>query len=318
MNKKKNLAEIYLNRNLGDPIFEKAKEVEESCNKSLKKEINKLYWNSYSDFKSLLGMMNKYYDKGFTLTDYYVNICSMFGKGNLEDGIKIFNDTLTLVAEDLFKRLYKYADVTITEIKHIIIVQTLYKTYLGFLFEEYIKELLESEEIFNVEQSESLDRIYKIDLLISLKEQKYSKYAVGLQLKSYTFETIYRKYKQKYLDGNNKAVNKEICKDVVYLLHNNKSEPLKGIRILQNKEHIFNGETVRIFGDDWEVAEGEELINELLKLIFEWYNEENKKDISLSLQFTADLLDNNEEDFEEFKKSIYKTEKSLLRTAIQK
>lgn len=240
MNKRNNLAEIYLNRNVGDPIFENAKEIDENCDKALQKEVNKIYWNTHNDFKRLLGIMSKYYDKGFTLSDYYTNILSTIGRGDIEKGGEMFDSILNDVAKDITERITVYADVEVKAVKHIIIVQTLYKPYLGFLFEEYIRELLENEGIFNIEYSEELDNKYKIDLLIYPKAQQYSDYAVGLQLKSYTFEKTFRKYKEKYWIGNVNAIERGLCKDVRYLLHNDNAELLKGIRILQNNEQICN------------------------------------------------------------------------------
>lgn len=321
MNKRNNLAEIYLNRNVGDPIFENAKEIDENCDKALQKEVNKIYWNTHNDFKRLLGIMSKYYDKGFTLSDYYTNILSTIGRGDIEKGGEMFDSILNDVAKDITERITVYADVEVKAVKHIIIVQTLYKPYLGFLFEEYIRELLENEGIFNIEYSEELDNKYKIDLLIYPKAQQYSDYAVGLQLKSYTFEKTFRKYKEKYWIGNVNAIERGLCKDVRYLLHNDNAELLKGIRILQNNEQICNSESVRMFAEEFTVADEREFIDELLKIIQQCYNKEhnNNKENGTMIEFFESFSRyKREKDFEKFKESIYKTEKGLPSTPIDK
>ena len=315
----KNLVEIYLFRNGGDPIFERAKKVNESCDKALQKEVNNIYWNDYKEFIKNLGYLKNYYKKGDTFREFSVDVLRQLGKGNVEEGTKIFNKTIKDMAKAMVEKITTYAEVEPKEVRNIIVVNTLYKPYMGFLFEEYIEELLQREGVFNIEESKELDDKYKIDLLVNIKS--YEQYKIGLQLKSYTFETIYRTYKEEYLKGNKKAINEGICRDVFYLLHSDNAELLKAIKILNSKESICNTENIRLFDEPFTVVtEEENLIDELLKVVFELYNKDNKKDdnsiFSFFKKYSEEGKREKEQNFIDFKEKLYKTEKSLLSTPI--
>lgn len=314
MIEKQSLIKIYLDRNKNDLIFNTAKEVDKHSDKLLKDEIRKIYSNNYSRFKTVLGYMKRYYVDGNTFTDFYTNIINNFGSGDIVKGEEKFNELINVVADEVTEKITTYADVEVKEVRNIIIVLMILKPYFGFLFEEYIRELLDNEGIFNIESSEELDNKYKIDLLIYPKAEKYLDCKIGLQLKSYTFEKIFRKYKEKYWIGNINAIGKGICKDVRYLLHNDNAELLKGIRILQNNEQICNSESVRMFAEEFTVADKREFIDELLKIIQQCYNKEhnNNKENGTMIEFFESFSRyKREKDFEEFKESIYKTEKGL-------
>ena len=298
MIEKQSLIKIYLDRNKNDLIFNTAKEVDKHSDKLLKDEIRKIYSNNYSRFKSTLGYMKRYYVDGNTFTDFYTNILNNFGRGDIKKGEEKFNELINVVANEVTEKITTYADVEVKEVRNIIIVLMMWKPYLGFLFEETIKAIFENENIFNVETSIKLDSEHKIDLLISLKDEKYNDYKIGLQLKSNTYELISSYYKREHLKANIRAINRDICKDVYYLLHKDTDINIITAKdfYLHNKTSICNSRISTRKEEDYKILEHEEeLIKELLNIILECYNSDNETDL----------------DFEEFKESIYKTEKGL-------
>lgn len=260
------------------PFFNRALEINSKLDSKLKKDVNKIFYNNNNLLLKLLGIMKQYYTENCTLEDYYYNICTKIGKGDKEKGKRIFNNNIEKNANKIHKQLNIY---TYTDVQNALLMQILLKSYLGFAFEQIIKNILIANN-FVIEQSEMLDNTYKIDLLVSYNIEYLKHIKIGLQLKSLSYVDISKYYKQKHLQSFNLATEDSICKDVYYLLHDDNIQlisynlyvenELRHINLLLSKESICNNSNLTLLGEVVEVIKGEEiLVKELLKKIYYIY-----------------------------------------------
>ena len=185
MNNKESLLKTFLVKIKEDILFIRSKEVDKSLSKQLKRDVLKIFYNNNNLLLKHLGILKQYYTENCTLLDYYYNICKSFSKLNDKDeGKKLFLKMIDNISRDIHKKIddtYK-----IDDIKKALVLQLTYRTYIGFAFEQIIKNILIANN-FVIEQSEMLDNTYKIDLLVSYNIEYLKHIKVGLQLKSLSY-----------------------------------------------------------------------------------------------------------------------------------
>lgn len=252
------------------PFFNRALEINSKLDSKLKKDVNKIFYNNNNLLLKLLGMMKQYYTENCTLEEYYYNICYKIGKENKEKGQQIFRNNIEINADNIHKKLnntYK-----IENIRSALLMQILLKPYLGFVFEQIIKNTLIANN-FVIEQSEILDNTYCIDLLVSYNIEYLKHIKVGLQLKSLSYIEINSRYKQKHQGANNCAIRNNICEEVYYLMHDDNIELISCNDILICKESICNNLITSYLNET--INDEELLIKELLKKIYYVYIQQN-------------------------------------------
>lgn len=252
------------------PFFNRALEINSKLDSKLKKDVNKIFYNNNNLLLKLLGMMKQYYTENCTLEEYYYNICYKIGKENKEKGQQIFRNNIEINADNIHKKLnntYK-----IENIRSALLMQILLKPYLGFVFEQIIKNTLIANN-FVIEQSETLDNTYCIDLLVSYNIEYLKHIKVGLQLKSLSYIEINSRYKQKHQGANNCAIRNNICEEVYYLMHDDNIELISCNDILICKESICNNLITSYLNET--INDEELLIKELLKKIYYVYIQQN-------------------------------------------
>lgn len=261
MQNNNNTITTYLEiRNKEDTIYQRLKNIENTTDIKLQKKITYIY-NNKTKIKKLLGMLNKYYKDGYTLTDYYLNIATILGGGDIEKGKNIFNDNLNKIATEHMDILGEEH----TTVKHLMLVQILYKSYIGFCYEDIIREIIHDTNLFNINTSSELDIKSKIDILVNLKEEQYKHIRIGLQLKALTYKDISTTYKREHIKGNISAIKGNICAEVKYLLHNKDGNIIQiGTNILQNKEDICNNVNM---DREITIVTAEQFIKELIEII---------------------------------------------------
>ena len=90
--------------------------------------------------------------------------------------------------------------------------------FIGYAFEQKIRDIISSDERFKIRRSETLDNTYAIDMQI---HDKITNKVIALQLKSQTFLSLNVNKRSAYYYKNGQAIAHELCKDVYYVFHNN-------------------------------------------------------------------------------------------------
>lgn len=271
MNNKESLLKTFLVKIKEDILFIRSKEVDKSLSKQLKRDVLKIFYNNNNLLLKHLGIMKQYYTENCTLLDYYYNICKSFSKSaDKDDGKKLFLKMIDNISRDIHKKIDNTYEID--DIKKALVLQIIYRTYLGFVFEELIKNILISNN-FIVEHNESLDNTYKIDLLVSYNIEYLKHIKVGLQLKSLSYIEINSRYKQKHQGANNCAIRNNICEEVYYLMHDDNIELISCNDILICKESICNNLITSYLNET--INDEELLIKELLKKIYYVYIQQN-------------------------------------------
>lgn len=93
-----------------------------------------------------------------------------------------------------------------------------YHPYVGYAFEQKIRDIISSDERFKIHRSEILDNKYAIDVQV---RDKISNKVIGLQLKSQTFLNLNVGKRSAYYYKNGQSIIDRFCNDVYYVFHNN-------------------------------------------------------------------------------------------------
>ena len=93
-----------------------------------------------------------------------------------------------------------------------------YHPYIGYAFEQKIRNIISSKERFEIHRSEILDNKYAIDVQI---HDKITNKVIGLQLKSQTFLNLNVGKRSAYYYKNGQSIIDRFCNDVYYVFHNN-------------------------------------------------------------------------------------------------
>lgn len=93
-----------------------------------------------------------------------------------------------------------------------------FTTYLGYAFEQRIRDIIKSDSRFDIYRSSTLDNTYAIDMQV---HDKITNRVIALQLKSQTFLNLNVNTRSNYYYKNGQAINHKFCEDVYYIFHNN-------------------------------------------------------------------------------------------------
>ena len=93
-----------------------------------------------------------------------------------------------------------------------------FTTYLGYAFEQRIRDIIKSDSRFDIYRSSTLDNTYAIDMQV---HDKITNRVIALQLKSQTFLNLNVNTRSNYYYKNGQAINHKFCEDVYYVFHNN-------------------------------------------------------------------------------------------------
>lgn len=93
-----------------------------------------------------------------------------------------------------------------------------FTTYLGYAFEQRIRDIIKSDSRFDIYRSSTLDNTYAIDMQV---HDKITNRVIALQLKSKTFLNLNVNTRSNYYYKNGQAINHKFCEDVYYIFHNN-------------------------------------------------------------------------------------------------
>ena len=98
-----------------------------------------------------------------------------------------------------------------------------YQPYIGYAFEQYIRDLITSDDNYEIYTSDTLDLKYAIDMQVLSK--KHNK-VIGLQLKTFSFLNLSIDDRKEYKFKNTQAIREKWCNDVYYVFHSHNSNLL--------------------------------------------------------------------------------------------
>lgn len=104
------------------------------------------------------------------------------------------------------------------DIAKVIKCYAFYMPYLGYSFEQKIRDIIKYDSRFDIYRSSTLDNEYAIDMQI---HDKITNRVIALQLKSQTFLNLNVNTRSAYYYKNRQAINHKFCEDVYYVFHNN-------------------------------------------------------------------------------------------------
>lgn len=284
----------YLTLNNADEIYNGIKRAEEGYTEDFKKRIIKLLDKDNRAIRRLIHSYKEHYKEGITFAEYYNNIMECIGKGDADKGLNIVMEEFTKIAE---KIATKEKEIKAEDVLKYLYIIHFYKPYVGFLSETVIAATLEHSGLFTVCKDNTLDNIYKIDLLISCNVEGLEGYKIGLQCKANTFKDINHAFMESYKEGNKKAITEGITDDVYYILSQNLNiigtvvtnglERWQSINFLSDKP--FN------FGSGYIPIPEEGFIKELVYKFYKLKEEDRLKDNPFKEIFKLNIRKHYEE-----------------------
>ena len=109
------------------------------------------------------------------------------------------------------------------DIEKAIKIYMYYQPYIGYAFEQYIRDLIKSDDNYEIYTSDTLDLKYAIDMQVLSK--KHNK-VIGLQLKTFSFLNLSIDDRKEYKFKNTQAIREKWCNDVYYVFHSHNSNLL--------------------------------------------------------------------------------------------
>lgn len=214
-----------INQKIGDWLNSKQREDKESIR--MLREYDE-YFNSVDSL--LKSRVSQYVKNNRTLAgkvlyntrDCYID--NMTFKEFTQSVIKVANEEvlrqiiqksidIILKQDTSLKKKYTREDVG-----KVIKCYAFFTTYLGYAFEQRIRDIIKSDSRFDIYRSSTLDNEYAIDMQI---HDKITNKVIALQLKSQTFLNLNVNTRSNYYYKNGQAINHKFCKDVYYVFHNN-------------------------------------------------------------------------------------------------
>lgn len=298
----------YLELNNADELYNDIKRAEEGYTEDFKKRLIKLLDKDNRAIRRLIHSYKEHYKEGITFAEYYNNIMECIGKGDADKGLNIVMEEFIKIAERVAT---KEKDLETNDVLRYLYIIHFYKPYVGFLSETVIAATLEHSGLFTVCNDNTLDNIYKIDLLISCNVEGLEGYKIGLQCKANTFKDINPTYMESYKEGNKKAIAEGIADDVYYIL--TKDLKILGTVVTNGLEHYKN---INLFMDKpFTLGSGyipiaeDEFIKELVYKFYKLKEEDRLKNDPFGKIFKLNIRKH----FEEwYKLNIYGKIKKML------
>lgn len=185
----------------------------EEYNKNIKQDLRtkvvKYVKNNRTMYGRALYKTRNCYADDITFSDFMVSVIETID-------IKVMKELLTksidIIMQDKdIKKNYSRDDI-LKAIK----VYSFYHVYIGYAFEQYIRDLIKSKTNYDVITSENLDKKYAIDMQVVDYKRGF---AIGLQLKTHTFLNLSIDKRKEYAGRNRSAIIEKYCKNVYYVFH---------------------------------------------------------------------------------------------------
>lgn len=173
--------------------------------------------NNYTRIGRILYKTKDSYEDDITFYKFCRNVLDSINSNSADDlKILIEKSIDIIVAKDNKLKKFSRADI-----KKSILCYIFFTTYVGYAFEQQIKELIISGERFKICRIDLFDKRFAIDLVVV---DKLTNKRIGLQFKSFTFLNMSIDKRSCYKNRNKEAIQENFVDDVYYIFHNHVGE----------------------------------------------------------------------------------------------
>ena len=183
-----------------------------SVDSLLKSRVAMYVKNNRTNIGKILYKTRDCYKDNMTFKEFTQRVIKVANEEVLKQIIQKSIDII-LKQDTSLKKKYTREDVG-----KVIKCYAFYHPYIGYAFEQKIRDIISSDERFKIRRSETLDNTYAIDMQI---HDKITNKVIALQLKSQTFLSLNVNKRSAYYYKNGQAISHELCNDVYYVFHNN-------------------------------------------------------------------------------------------------
>ena len=211
--------------------------------------------NNYTRIGRILYKTKDCYEDDITFYKFCRNVLDSINENSADDLKILIEKSIDIIAakDDKLKKFDR------ADIKKSILCYIFFTTYVGYAFEQQIKELITSSERFKICRIDLFDKRYAIDLVVL---DKLTNKRIGLQFKSFTFLGMSIDKRSCYKNKNKEAIQENFVDDVYYIFHNHVGEIVtNNFQQIINYEEACNSDDNIVFIEDVNY-----FINELIGL----------------------------------------------------
>lgn len=176
----------------------------------LKYKVAEQVKNNRTHSGRLLYKTKDCYIDNMNFNEFICSVIDCAGRDKLIDGI---DKAIKIILKNNKDLKDKY---TRKDIEKAIKIYMYYQPYIGYAFEQYIRDLIKSDDNYEIYTSDTLDLKYAIDMQVLSK--KHNK-VIGLQLKTFSFLNLSIDDRKEYKFKNTQAIREKWCNDVYYVFH---------------------------------------------------------------------------------------------------
>ena len=173
--------------------------------------------NNYTRIGRILYKTKDCYEDDITFYKFCKNVLDSINENSADDLKVLIEKSIDIIAakDDKLKKIDR------ADIKKSILCYIFFTTYVGYAFEQQIRELITSSERFKICKIDLFDKKYAIDLVVL---DKLTNKRIGLQFKSFTFLGMSIDKRRCYKNRNKEAIQEKFVDDVYYIFHNHVGE----------------------------------------------------------------------------------------------
>ena len=183
-----------------------------SVDSLLKSRVSQYVKNNRTSIGKILYKTRDCYIDDMTFKEFTQSVIKVANEEILKQIIQKSIDII-LKQDTSLKKKYTREDVG-----KVIKCYAFYQPFIGYAFEQRIRDIIKSDSRFDIYRSSTLDNEYAIDMQI---HDKITNRVIALQLKSQTFLNLNVNTRSNYYYKNGQAINHKFCEDVYYVFHNN-------------------------------------------------------------------------------------------------
>ena len=221
-------------------LLETYEEYNKNIDRDLRTKVVKYVKNNRTKYGRALYKTRNCYVDDITFEAFIVSVIETIEIENMK---KLLTKAIDIIMQDKKIRKNYSRDDVLKAIK----VYSFYHVYIGYAFEQHVRDLIKSDDNYEIYTSDTLDLKYAIDMQVHSK--KHNK-VIGLQLKTFTFSNLSVKKRKTYLTRNRNAIVEKYCNDVYYVFHDNRCNIISDdFDCLIHYEKACKGKINYFFGD---------------------------------------------------------------------
>lgn len=191
-------------------LLRKYEECYDTINWNLRTKVIQHVKNNRTQIGKALYKTRDCYVDNMDIEEFQLSITNTINADILKELIEKSIDRI-LKKDVSLKKRFSREDVRIA-----IELYAFYQPYVGYAFEQRIKDLIENNTTYKVNRSSSLDKNYAIDMQLIDYDRGI---AIGLQLKSKSFLNVSKDNRKSYYCRNREAIWLKLGVEVYYVFH---------------------------------------------------------------------------------------------------